>query len=73
MSDNQKDYVKQCQKAAKSGDVVAQNTLGFLYLNGQSVKQDNTEAVKWFSLSAHKGYAAAQYNLAVILKLGSRL
>jgi len=64
------DYVIKCQKAAKQGNVIAQNTLGFLYLNGQGVTSDYKEAVKWFRKAAEQGYPAAEYNLAIMYKLG---
>lgn len=66
----QQAYIKRCQQAAKQGNVVAQNTLGFLYLNGQGVPRDDVVAAKWFKLAADNGYATAQYNLAVMYKLG---
>ena len=67
---SQEEYLKRCQAAADDGNVVAQNTLGFLYLNGQGIEQNDEEAVTWFRRAAHDGYAAAQYNLAVMYKLG---
>ena len=67
---SQQDYVKKCKKAATKGNVVAQNTLGFLYLNGQGITQDYKEAAKWFRNAADRGYSAAQYNLAIMYKLG---
>lgn len=66
----QQEYVERCQQAAAKGNVIAQNTLGFLYLNGQGLEQDDKEAIKWFRIAALAGYAAAQYNLAVMYKLG---
>ena len=67
---SQEEYLKRCQAAAGEGNVVAQNTLGFLYLNGQGVEQSDEAAVTWFRRAADDGYAAAQYNLAVMYKLG---
>jgi len=64
------DYVIKCKKAAAQGNVIAQNTLGFLYLNGQGVVSDYKEAVKWFKQAAEQGYTAAEYNLAIMYKLG---
>ena len=51
---SQQDYVKKCKKAAEQGHVIAQNTLGFLYLNGQGVNKDYAEAVKWYRRAANK-------------------
>jgi len=64
------DYVIKCKKAASQGNVIAQNTLGFLYLNGQGVSSDYKEAVKWFKKAAEQGYDAAEFNLAIMYKLG---
>jgi len=65
-----KEYVKNCKQAAEKGNVIAQNTLGFLYLNGQGVKQDYEQAVTWFHKAAAQEYRDAQYNLSVMYKLG---
>ncbi len=64
------DYIDQCQKAAEEGNVIAQNTLGFLYLNGQGVDKNYQQAVAWFFKAANKAYAPAQFNLAIMYKLG---
>ena len=50
--------------------MIAQNTLGFLYLNGQGLEQDYAEAAKWFRRAADSNYAPAQLNLAIMYKLG---
>ncbi|HUC61592.1 MAG TPA: tetratricopeptide repeat protein [Alphaproteobacteria bacterium] len=36
---------------AENGDAEAQYDLGIMYLNGQGVKQDTAEAIKWFSIA----------------------
>ena len=36
-----------------------------MYATGQSVPQDDAEAVKWYRLAAEQGTADAQYNLGV--------
>ena len=51
------------RKAAEKGDAAAQNSLGFAYVKGQGVPQDNVESVKWFRKAAQQGLAKAQYNL----------
>ena len=43
--------------------VYVQNTLGYLYENGEGVPEDNREAVKWYTKSAEQGFANAQVNL----------
>lgn len=65
-----KEYLAKCKKAAVKGNVIAQNTLGFLYLNGQGVDRDYTEAVRWFEQAAQQEYREAQYNLAIMYNLG---
>lgn len=52
-------------KLAENGDVIAQKTLGKCYffgLNGLTI--DYEESVKWWTLAANSGDAAAQNNLA---------
>eukprot|EP00729_Bicosta_minor_P004601 gene4601-biopygen13990 len=41
----------------------AQNTLAYMYANGEGVEQDHVEAAKWFRKSAEAGFVNAQYNL----------
>lgn len=66
----QQDYLNKCLSAASKGNAIAQNTLGFLYLNGQGVAQDYQQAAKWFTDAAINHYAPAQFNLAILYKLG---
>ena len=37
-----------------------------MYADGQGVKQDYKEAVKWFRLGADQGYANAQWGLGLL-------
>ena len=62
--------VTDLKMAAEKGDAVAQFNLGVCYDEGQSVSQDDTEAVKWYRKAADQGYAAAQYNLALCYDKG---
>ncbi|HHF4078950.1 TPA: tetratricopeptide repeat protein [Haemophilus influenzae] len=55
---------------AEQGNAIAQFNLGLMYINGQGVKQDDFEAVKWFRKAAEQGYANAQINLGVMYKKG---
>ena len=48
----------------------AQNNLGFMYNNGQGVKQDYNEAVEWFRKAAAQGLAGAQFNLGAMYSAG---
>lgn len=52
---------------AEEGDVVAQFALGDIYLQGQGVTKNSTEAKKWLLLAANKGYLPAQYQLSYCL------
>ena len=38
--------------------------------NGNGVEQNREEAVKWYTLAAEAGHAAAQYNLAFCYRYG---
>lgn len=49
--------------SAAEGNPNAQNALGVMYLNGQSVTKDDVEAVRWFRLAAEQGHPKAQTNL----------
>ncbi len=53
---------------AQSGDMVAQNDLGLLYHKGESVKQDYSEALKWFSAAAAQNSIPAMYNMGTTLR-----
>ncbi len=49
--------------AAEQGFLQAQFNLGACYDQGEGVKADKKEAVKWFRLAAEQGYANAQFNM----------
>ncbi len=51
------------RKVAERGDPAAQFSLGARYATGEEVKQDYTEAVKWFTLAAQHGHILAQATL----------
>jgi len=58
------DYVKALKiirPVAERGDPLAQVVLGTLYLDGEGVKQDMTEAFRLFSLSAGAEFVEGQY------------
>jgi len=52
--------------AAKQGFAIAQDNLGWMYLNGQGITQDYDKALEWYARSANQGYALAQFNLGVM-------
>ncbi len=51
------------RKYATQGDPVAQFTLGAHYAQGDGVKQDYAEAVRWFTKAAQQGHVVAQATL----------
>ena len=60
--------IKDLEKKAKKGDVVAQRLTGIGYLEGYKV--DNKKAFKWFSLAAEGGDAEAMYRLGKMYEDG---
>jgi hypothetical protein len=54
------------KRNAMEGDAKAQTQLGEMYLRGEGVPKNHTEAAKWFRLAAEQEYASAQYNLGFI-------
>lgn len=56
---------------AKSGDIQAQNYVGFLYMTGQGgFPKEPATAVKWFDQAAQHGNLEAAYNLGVLYEKG---
>ena len=53
------------RKYATQGDPVAQYALGARYAQGVEVKQDQSEAVRWFTKAAEQGHVGAQAALGV--------
>ncbi len=51
------------RKVAEEGDPAAQFSLGARYATGEQVKQDYTEAVRWFTKAAEQGHILAQATL----------
>ena len=58
------------RQAANQGDAAAQNSLGFMYANGEGVPKDDAEAVRWFRLAADQGLAEAQVVLGIMYANG---
>ncbi len=56
---------------AKLGDADAQFNLGFCYEQGDDIKLDYKEAVKWYLIAAGQGYAQAQCSLGVMYLNGN--
>jgi TPR repeat protein len=53
----------QWRPLADAGDPAAQFSLGWMYLNGRGLRQDDTLAFQWIRLSAQQGLARAQSKL----------
>ena len=61
---------KEMLQLAEAGDADAQFSLGVMYEQGKGIRQDYTEAVRWYRKAAEQGYAEAQYNLGVMYAEG---
>jgi hypothetical protein len=64
------DFLNALKEAAEKGNAAAQYMLGAAYANGQYVKQDYAEAIKWYRESAEQGNADAQESLGLCYELG---
>ncbi len=51
------------RQLAEQGDPAAQFAVGARFATGEEVKQDYTEAVRWFSMAAEQGHIVAQATL----------
>ncbi len=58
------------EKAAESGDPVAQNQVGYMYEVGLGMPADPARALHWYQLSAASGFPDATLNLGVLYVLG---
>lgn len=58
------------QPLAEQGDTRAQFNLGFMYKNGEGIKQNYKAAVKWYTLAAEQGYAKGQTSLGFMYDNG---
>ncbi|MEZ0222997.1 MAG: tetratricopeptide repeat protein [Alphaproteobacteria bacterium] len=56
--------------AAENGDPQSQFVLGYAYMHGNGVQQNNKEASKWFLKAAEQGDPRAQYALGVLYAEG---
>ncbi|HUL07275.1 MAG TPA: tetratricopeptide repeat protein [Candidatus Acidoferrum sp.] len=52
-----------CRRLAEQGKAWAQYNLGVAYEDGEGVKQDYKEALKWYRKAADQGHARAQNRL----------
>ena len=44
--------------------------LGYMYRDGEGVRQDYKKAIEWTEKAAKQGYVSAQYNLGVMYDNG---
>lgn len=58
-------------KAAEQGHTAAQGVLGWMYMAGHGVPQDDQRAARWLRPAAEAGNTAAQNNLGVLYAVGS--
>ena len=68
-----RDQIREFQimlSAAQKGSSEAQFNLGAMYVKGQGVKQDFTQAVNWYLKAAEQGDAGAQFSLGAMYTKG---
>lgn len=63
---NRDNLPSELQELANQGDAEAQISLGWMYLNGESVSQDYFKAAEWYEKAANQGLVEAQYNIGVM-------
>ena len=68
-ADDVSDFQETLQ-AAEQGVAEAQFNLGWMYANGQGVRQDYAQAVQWYRRAAEQGHAQAQVLLGVMYENG---
>lgn len=71
MPQNYSEALHWYERAAKGGDLEAQNELAYLYFTGERVERDYEKALYWFGRAAEKGYPLAQYNLGILWYTGN--
>jgi uncharacterized protein len=52
-------------KAAELGNPAAEHRVGVAYATGKGVQKNESEAVRWYQMSADQGFAEAQCDLGV--------
>ena len=61
-NDEDEDF-ESCKGKAESGNAESQYRLGCIYLKGEGVAKNNSQAFKWFKAAAEQEHAKAQYEL----------
>ena len=67
------DKLSDTKALAEQGNATAQYDLGTMYRTGKGAAQDYKSAVKWWELSAGKGYTDAQWALGNMYEEGRGL
>ena len=62
--------LEELRRRAEQGHADAQTGLGAMYATGQSVPQDDAEAMKWYRKAAQQGFAYAQLLLGNMYQKG---
>ena len=63
-------FTERLRGAAEQGDADAQCQLGYMYVNGEGVLENEAEAVKWFRKAAEQGHSQSQCSLGVMYQYG---
>lgn len=58
------------QKAAETGNAIAQSELAGFYFNAKTIPNHNQLAFKWETLAAQQGYAPAQFHVGLLYAIG---
>jgi len=66
----QDNSIEAIRTRANAGDADAQAVLGYMYVTGDGVPQDDVEAVAWYLKAAEQGHASAQFNLGMMSYTG---
>lgn len=67
---DQKKAFEIAEAGAQKGDPECALWVGYMYMNGQGVAQDNSQAEKWLRVAANGNVSRAQVNLALMLQDG---
>ena len=62
--------ITELEQDAAEGDEESQFKLALVHDLGIDVPENNTEAIRWYTMAAQSGHAKAQFNLAVMYDQG---
>ena len=65
------DDIEELKQEAVNGNHAAQNTLGDCYFEGEDVRKNYKEAVRWYRASAEQGNSCAQFSLGYCYYYGN--